>query len=384
MSRVTRSASASIVSIIRRFWSSVKRSQRRSRVEENPLTEVSGERSSWATVEMRAAWLASARRRCSASRSTTTTRFTGWLRPGRRYLAVTRASRPLASISSFSRCPVRVRRPAPRVGGLPPRAAVAVLQADHLTDVAPADVVGLEPGDALEAPVEVDDAGLRVGSDEAVGNHLRGARGCLGAQTAPRRRRTWRHPSDCWGCGPRQTRRDRRWRPSRGSATRPVRRWARARPRRSACADLGLQPPGLVAHHPRVRALQGDLRQQPLPRAVGREEPDPVAAQGGEGLPDRQPRDDRQVEDRAGGGADDLGRVDVDGVSLTSTASAPAASAPRMTVPALPGSRTFVSRTSSRGGRGQHVRRARPGPPGIRPRGPGAPRCRTSRRGPPR
>ena len=35
--------------------------------------------------------------------------------------------------------------------------------------------------------------------------------------------------------------------------------------------------------------------------------------------------------------------------SLTSTASAPAASAPRITVPALPGSRTLVSSTSSRG-----------------------------------
>ena len=38
ISRVTRSASASIVSSMSRFWSSVNRSQLRSRVEENPLT----------------------------------------------------------------------------------------------------------------------------------------------------------------------------------------------------------------------------------------------------------------------------------------------------------------------------------------------------------
>ena len=55
ISRVTRSASASMVSIMRRFWSSVNRSQRRSSVEEKPLTEVSGERSSCATVEISAA-----------------------------------------------------------------------------------------------------------------------------------------------------------------------------------------------------------------------------------------------------------------------------------------------------------------------------------------
>ena len=63
MSRVTRSASASIVSIISRFCSSVNRSQRRSSVDEKPLTDVSGERSSWATVEISAACSASARRR---------------------------------------------------------------------------------------------------------------------------------------------------------------------------------------------------------------------------------------------------------------------------------------------------------------------------------
>ena len=58
ISRVTRSASASMVSIMSRFCSSVNRSHRRSRVVEKPLTEVSGERSSWATVEISAALVA--------------------------------------------------------------------------------------------------------------------------------------------------------------------------------------------------------------------------------------------------------------------------------------------------------------------------------------
>ena len=112
ISRVTRSASASMVSIISRFWSSVKRSHRRSSVEEKPFTDVSGDRSSWATVEMTAAFSASARRRYAASRIRMLTRLTGWLRPGRRYFAVTRTSRPLLrSMSSFSRWPVRIRSP---------------------------------------------------------------------------------------------------------------------------------------------------------------------------------------------------------------------------------------------------------------------------------
>jgi hypothetical protein len=72
-----------MVCSISRFSSSVNRPHRRSRVEENPLTEVSGERSSWATVEISAALLASARRRASASRMATMTEVTGWLRPGR-------------------------------------------------------------------------------------------------------------------------------------------------------------------------------------------------------------------------------------------------------------------------------------------------------------
>ena len=62
ISRVTRSASASTVSSISRFWSSVNRSHLASSVAVKPLTEVSGERSSWATVAISSAWLRSVRR----------------------------------------------------------------------------------------------------------------------------------------------------------------------------------------------------------------------------------------------------------------------------------------------------------------------------------
>ena len=138
ISRVTRSASASIVSSISRFCSSVNRSQRRSRVEVKPFTEVSGERSSWATVEMTAAWSASARRRYAVSRSRSTTRFD---RPGRGpaagSVAVTSTSRPSwRSMSSFSRWPVRVAARSTGRCTAHHDAPSRVLQVDRLADVA--------------------------------------------------------------------------------------------------------------------------------------------------------------------------------------------------------------------------------------------------------
>ena len=72
ISRVTRSASALTVSSITRFWSSVNRVHLASSVAVKPLTLVSGERSSWATVETRSARLRSSRARCCAPRSVTT------------------------------------------------------------------------------------------------------------------------------------------------------------------------------------------------------------------------------------------------------------------------------------------------------------------------
>lgn len=77
MSLVTRFASASTVSSISRFWSSVNRSHLASSVAVKPFTEVSGERSSCATVAMSSAWLRSVRRRASVPRILTTSLRTG-------------------------------------------------------------------------------------------------------------------------------------------------------------------------------------------------------------------------------------------------------------------------------------------------------------------
>ena len=77
ISRVNRSASLSTASSIRRRWSSVNRSHLFSSVEVNPLTPVSGDRSSWATVAIRSACSRSARSRASVPRKHTTTRSTG-------------------------------------------------------------------------------------------------------------------------------------------------------------------------------------------------------------------------------------------------------------------------------------------------------------------
>ena len=64
ISLVTRSASALTVSSMTRFWSSVNRLHLASSVAVKPLTLVSGERSSCATVETSSARLRSSRARC--------------------------------------------------------------------------------------------------------------------------------------------------------------------------------------------------------------------------------------------------------------------------------------------------------------------------------
>ena len=149
ISRVTRSASASIVSSMRRFWSSVNRSQLRSRVEENPLTPVSGERSSWATVVSRAALSASARRRPSASRRPSTTARTGSPGPPAHVL---RGDEQLAPGGQHEQ-PLAVAgagdQALPRVGDLPPRLPLEVLQRQRLADVAAEHVDRGDAGDPL-------------------------------------------------------------------------------------------------------------------------------------------------------------------------------------------------------------------------------------------
>lgn len=111
MSRVTRSASASTVSSISRFWSSVNLSHLARRVAVKPLTEVSGDLSSWATVAISSAWLRSVRRRASVSRRATTTRWTGPVGRVRTYCAETRTSRPPGNNRFRSGCRLRMARP---------------------------------------------------------------------------------------------------------------------------------------------------------------------------------------------------------------------------------------------------------------------------------
>ena len=76
ISLVTRSASALTVSSMTRFWSSVNLGHLASSVAVNPFTLVSGERSSWATVETRSARLRSSRIRCSVPRRVIAIRWT--------------------------------------------------------------------------------------------------------------------------------------------------------------------------------------------------------------------------------------------------------------------------------------------------------------------
>ena len=102
MSRVTRSASAFTVSSMIFFCSSVNLSHLASSVAVNPLTLVSGERSSWATVETRSARLRSARSRASVSRKATTSRTN--LPPSRTYRQVASTSRSPAGRASTRRC----------------------------------------------------------------------------------------------------------------------------------------------------------------------------------------------------------------------------------------------------------------------------------------
>ena len=112
ISRLSRSASALTVLSMSFFCSSLSLSQRLSRACTKPLTPVSGERSSWATVATRSERSRSSRARPRPERSTTTTRSTGWSRaPSGRSRAVTSTSLPLGRSQDCSGIAVRVRRP---------------------------------------------------------------------------------------------------------------------------------------------------------------------------------------------------------------------------------------------------------------------------------
>ena len=161
-------------------------------------------------------------------------------------------------------------------------------------------------------------------------------------------------------------------RPAIGMATAPV----------EAGGQRGVEARRLVAeeHAPWAPTSRGRRsRRRPAPRwpACGsRRRPAPVARHGGSGA-----HREGHVEERAGRGPHRLGVVGVDRVGREDDrASAPAASAARSTVPALPGSRTSTQRPRSRAtasagpagvgsgvpARSEH-RRARPAPAAASP-----------------
>ena len=156
ISRVTRSASASTVSSISRFWSSVNRSHLASRVAVKPFTEVSGERSSWATVAISSAWLRSVRRRASVSRRETTTRRTGPLGAvadvpgGDEHLAAAGQQQVALGLADPG------GEASVGVGQLPPAAAFQVLQGQCVLQGCAEGVGGADGGDAGGGGVEAD------------------------------------------------------------------------------------------------------------------------------------------------------------------------------------------------------------------------------------
>ena len=112
----------------------------------------------------------------------------------------------------------------------------------------------------------------------------------------------------------------------------------------------GVQAPGLVAEDPGVRGARGRPRRERVARPVGGEHAQPRGAQRrrrrpASGTPvttgrwNSEPAVDRTT----------LGESTSTLASVTTTASAPAASATRRTVPALPGSRTWASTQTQRG-----------------------------------
>ena len=111
ISRVSRSASTLTVSSIIFFWSSLSLSHLDSSVATKPLTPVSGERSSWATVATRSERSRSSRSRARAERIDTATRDTGCLGLSRRMRAVMSTSVPSERYQACSVRWVRVDSP---------------------------------------------------------------------------------------------------------------------------------------------------------------------------------------------------------------------------------------------------------------------------------
>ena len=111
ISRDSRSESACTVVSISFFCSSLSRSHLLSSVETKPLTPVSGERSSWATVATRSDRSRSSRARPRPERITSATLSTGPKRTGRLIRPVTSTSVPSEVSHDCSVRPTRLPRP---------------------------------------------------------------------------------------------------------------------------------------------------------------------------------------------------------------------------------------------------------------------------------
>ncbi len=167
ISRESRSASACTVLSISFFCSSLSRSHLLSSVETKPLTPVSGERSSWATVATRSERSRSSRARPRPERITSATLSTGPNRTGRLIRPVTSTSVPvggqprlLGQADPVAEAVVR------RVAGVPVT-ALLVLERDHLAEVVPGDRGGTE--EASCRLVDDGDGAVGVRDDDSVG-----------------------------------------------------------------------------------------------------------------------------------------------------------------------------------------------------------------------
>ncbi len=137
ISRLSRSASALTVCSISFFWSSLSLSQRLRSACTKPLTPVSGERSSWATVATRSERSRSSRARPRPDRSVTARPVTGPPGPARSTRAATSTSVPSGSSHDCSGMPVRVEQADVRGVAGAPVLAVLVLEPQHLADGTP-------------------------------------------------------------------------------------------------------------------------------------------------------------------------------------------------------------------------------------------------------
>ena len=166
-----------------------------------------------------------------------------------------------------------------------------------------------EAGDPLGVRVHEAHGGvLADGGDEAVGDELQAVGGQVvgnperlrhGAHATGRTRAPWRWPADAY----------RHTVAAIARLSDSARPWIGTRTTSSQASRTSLvEPPGLVAHDPAVGHGEVRVGQQRRARHRRRHTCGCRAPQRREGRRDVEAGDDRQVEQRPGGGAHDLGR----------------------------------------------------------------------------